>query len=57
MAAERNDQLVAGSNSVTDARLVGLESRIEHVASATFTNLRYAPSTTSIPVQRLVFHI
>lgn len=40
MIAEQNDSLVGGPESGIDSRLLGLESRIEHVASATFTNLR-----------------
>lgn len=35
-----NDMVVDNSDSTINARVVDLESRIEHVASATFTNLR-----------------
>ena len=35
-----NDMVVDNSDPTFNARFVDLESRIEHVASATFTNLR-----------------
>jgi hypothetical protein len=38
---EHTGAMVGGHESATDSRLLGLESRIEHVASATFTNLRW----------------
>lgn len=38
---EHTGTSVGGHELATDSRLLGLESRIEHVASATFTNLRW----------------
>nr|XP_024386416.1 uncharacterized protein LOC112287558 isoform X2 [Physcomitrium patens] len=37
---EHTGALVGGHESANDTRLLGLESRIEHIASATFSNLR-----------------
>nr|PNR43483.1 hypothetical protein PHYPA_015864 [Physcomitrium patens] len=41
---EHTGTSVGGHELATDSRLLGLESRIEHVASATFTNLRLLDS-------------
>ncbi|KAG0629748.1 hypothetical protein M758_1G127100 [Ceratodon purpureus] len=41
---EHTGAMVGGHESAIDSRLLGLESRIEHVASATFTNLRLLDS-------------
>lgn len=38
---EHTGALVGGHESANDTRLLGLESRIEHIASATFSNLRF----------------
>lgn len=38
---EHTGALVGDHESATDSRLLGLERRFEHVASATFTNLRW----------------
>lgn len=40
MASERIDMVTLDSNQDLNSKIMGLESRIEHVASATFTNLR-----------------
>lgn len=46
---EHTGALVGGHESANDTRLLGLESRIEHIASATFSNLR-----TTLPTGRVV---
>ena len=40
MATQHNEMVTLDLNQEFNSRIVGLESRIEHIASATFTNLR-----------------
>jgi hypothetical protein len=40
MAAEHNEFVTLELNQDLNSKIMGLESRIEHIASATFTNLR-----------------
>jgi hypothetical protein len=42
---EQNGVLSGEQEPVTGSRLIGLESRVEHVASATFSNLQYVLSS------------
>jgi hypothetical protein len=45
ITADCNDPL--GRDQIVNSRLVGLENRVEHVASATFTNLRWEFPTSA----------
>lgn len=40
IATEVNEMVTSNSNQELSSKVLGLESRIEHVALATFTNLR-----------------